>query len=59
MSNYLLRKKSKDILKQMNICNYSEKLTCSIIKVLRMRHKDLDISQANMIVKDILHEKIV
>lgn len=55
MASYLLKKESIEILNQMGVENYSEKLVCPILRVLQMRHKDLDITQAVIVIKDVLH----
>ncbi len=54
MASYLLRKESRQILEQMGIESYNEKLVCPVLKVLKMRHKDLDIHQAVGVIKDLI-----
>lgn len=56
MASYLLRKESREILDQMRMQTHNEKLACPILKVLQMRHRDLDIDQAVKIVKDMLDQ---
>lgn len=52
----MLRKESKQILEQMGVDHYDKQFVCPILKVLQMRHRDLDIDQAVKIVKDILDQ---
>lgn len=54
MASYLLRKESKEILEQMGMQSSSEKLICPVLRVLQMRHKDLDIDQAVKAIKDVI-----
>lgn len=56
MANYILRKESKEILKQMGISKKEETLLCPILKVLQMRHSDLDMHQAKRVVLEVLHD---
>ncbi len=56
MSNILLRKESIKILKQMSTAEHSSALLCPILKVLQMRHSDLDVSQATRVVRELLHD---
>jgi len=56
MANYILRRESKEILKQMGATEHSEKLLCPILKVLQMRHSDLDVHQATIVIKEVLHD---
>ena len=56
MASYLLRKESREILKQMHGENHREELLCPILKVLRMRHRDLDIKQAVEVIKDVIEQ---
>jgi len=54
MANYILEQESKSILKQMDRGIDREKLFCPILKVLQMRHSNLDINQAKRVVRGIL-----
>jgi predicted PP-loop superfamily ATPase len=51
MADNVLRQESKKILKQMGTLEYSNKFYCPIMKVLQMRHPDLDESQARRVIK--------
>lgn len=53
MADCVLTKESNEILKQFSI-EKDERLMCPILKVLQMRHHDLDIKQARRVVKNIL-----
>ncbi|MCK5855426.1 MAG: hypothetical protein KAG56_09405 [Sulfurovaceae bacterium] len=56
MANYLLRRESKAILKQMGYTENREKLLCPILKVLQMRYHDINIKEATKVIRDILHD---
>jgi len=56
MAGYLLRKESKQILEQFGVQHCNEKLVCPILKVLQMRHKDLDIHQAVDAIRELIDE---
>lgn len=56
MSNIVLRKKSREILRQMSKAEHTSALLCPILKVLQMRHSELDVTQATKIVREILHD---
>lgn len=56
MSNILIYKESKEILRQMSTAEHSSVLLCPILKVLQMRHSDLDVSQATKVVREMLHD---
>ena len=53
MADYILKRESNQILQQFST-QKDERLLCSILKVLQMRHSDLDIRQATKVVKRIL-----
>lgn len=53
MPDYLLNKESKEILKEFSV-ESNENLICPTLKVLQMRHKDLDVKQATRVIKSIL-----
>jgi hypothetical protein len=53
MADNVLRQELKKILKEMGTLEYSNKLYCSIMKVLQMRHSDFDQSQARRIIKEL------
>ncbi|MDY0403468.1 hypothetical protein [Sulfurovum sp.] len=54
MASYLLRKESKQILEQFGVQYCNEKLVCPILKVLQMRHRDLDIHQAIDVIRELI-----
>lgn len=54
MADYLLTKETNEILKELSV-EKDERLLCPILRVLQMRHSDLDIKQATRVIKDILH----
>ena len=56
MASYLLRKESKQILQQMGVAHYDEQFACPLLKILQMRHKDLDIHQAVDVIKDLIDQ---
>jgi len=53
MADYLLSRESKRVLKEFSV-EKSDNLLCPILKVLQMRHSDLDMKQATRVVKKIL-----
>lgn len=53
MADYMLLKESRQILREMSV-EKSEGLLCPIVRVLQMRHSDLDVKQATKVVKGIL-----
>ena len=57
MADYLIRKESNEILAQVPRELRNEKLLCSVIKVLQMRHQDIDQVQAARVVKKVLEAK--
>ena len=56
MADFAILKESKEILREFSITEKTDGLLCPILKVLQMRHKDLDTSQACRIIKEILHD---
>jgi hypothetical protein len=53
MADYLLSKESKEILREFSI-EKNENLLCPILKVLQMRHHNLDVKQATRVVRTVL-----
>ena len=53
MADYLITKESKAILRDLSM-QKSKNLLCPILRVLQMRHNDLDVQQATRIIKNIL-----
>ncbi|MDD2905513.1 MAG: hypothetical protein WBK95_11170 [Sulfurimonas sp.] len=51
MADYTLQNELKQILKQMGTLHYSQQFYCPLLKVLKMRHPDLDTHQANRLIK--------
>ena len=56
MADLTLLRESRGILKQMGITQKEEKLLCPILKILQMRHSNLDIGQAAVIVRRVLND---
>jgi predicted PP-loop superfamily ATPase len=56
MASYMLRKESKQILEQMGVDHYDKQFVCPVLKVLQMRHNDLDIDSAVKIIKELINE---
>ena len=56
MADYKLIKESKEILRQFSVTEKTDSLLCPILKVLQMRHKDLDTDQATRVIREILHD---
>ncbi len=56
MADLTLLKESREILKQMGMTHKEERLLCPILKVLQMRHANLDIGQATRAVRRVLHD---
>jgi len=53
MADYIIVKESNRILKEFSV-EKSDNLLCPILKVLQMRHNDLDMKQATRVVRDVL-----
>jgi hypothetical protein len=45
MADYMITKESKEILRDLSM-QKSDSLLCPILRVLQMRHNDLDVQQA-------------
>jgi hypothetical protein len=56
MADLILLRESRVILKQMDVVHKEGKLLCPILKILQMRHSDLDTEQATTIVKRVLND---
>ena len=55
MSDYVIAKESKEILREFSLPEKTDSLLCPILKVLQMRHKDLNTVQATKVIRDVLH----
>ncbi len=53
MADYMITKESKEILRDLSM-KKSNNLLCPILRVLQMRHSDLDIQQATRVIKTVL-----
>ncbi len=53
MADYIITKESKAILREFSI-KKSDNLLCPILKVLQMRHSNLDIPQATRVIRNVL-----
>ncbi len=56
MSNIILRKESLKIMRQMPKIECSSALLCPILRVLQMRHSNLDVIQATKVIREVLHD---
>lgn len=56
MADSTLFRESKEILKQMGATQNKDIYFCSILRVLQMRHSDLDMHQARRVIKRTLHD---
>ena len=56
MADLTLMQESRRILKQTGTAQKDSSLLCPIVKILQMRHADLDTDQATRIVKRVLDE---
>ena len=54
MADILLLKESREIIKQMGMVKKEQGLLCPILKVLQMRHSELDMDQATKVVRSVL-----
>lgn len=54
MKNYSIEQESKDIIRQFSRKNKGVELLCPILKVLEMRHSDLNKIEAREIVCKVL-----
>lgn len=57
MSDYTIVRESKEILKVFNTTKKSYDLLCPILKVLQMRHSDIDTLQATRVVRNVLDDE--
>ena len=55
MADYRIVKESKEILRQFSVTEKTDGLLCPFLKVLQMRHKDLDTTQAMRVIREVLH----
>ena len=55
MADLAIAKESKEILRQFSVTEKTDGLLCPILKVLQMRHKNLDTIQAIRVIREILH----
>lgn len=53
MADYIISKESKAILREFSV-KKSNNLLCPILRVLQMRHSDLNVSQATRVIKSVL-----
>lgn len=56
MSDYMIARESKEILRQFSVTEKRDSLLCPILKVLQMRHKDLDTNRAAKVIREVLHD---
>ena len=56
MADLTILRESRKILKQMGVAQKENALLCPVLKILQMRHADLDISQAEKIVREVLND---
>lgn len=54
MAEMLLLKETRSILKEMNVNENREGLFCPVMRVLKMRHSDLDKKQAKRVLQTVL-----
>jgi hypothetical protein len=57
MSDSLLSKESRKILRGFSM-EKSDSLLCPILRVLQMRHSDLDVKQATRIIRNVLDSEV-
>ena len=57
MSDILLSKKSRKILRAFSM-EKSDNLLCPILRVLQMRHSDLDVKQATRVIRNVLESEV-
>jgi len=55
MTDLAIAKESKRILKEFGTTQKGGSLLCPILRVLQMRHKNLDTNQAIRIIREVLH----
>jgi len=56
MADFTIEKESKEILRQFSVTEKTDGLVCPILKVLQMRHKDLNTAQATKIIREVLQD---
>lgn len=56
MGDFAIAKESKEILKQFSVTEKTDNLLCPILKVLQMRHNDLNKAQATRVIREVLHD---
>ena len=54
MADYQLARESNAILRELGVEQKSENLLCPIVRILQMRHRNLDVKQATKVVKSVL-----
>ena len=55
MSDILLLKETRNIINKIQVEKETEGIKCTLIRVLQMRHKDLDLQQARRVLELALH----
>ena len=56
MADIRLLQESRAIIREMGIQEKEESLLCPILRVLKMRHRNLDTAQATRMIKKALHD---
>ena len=56
MADIQLLQESRAIIREMGVHDKEESLLCPILKVLKMRHHNLNSTQATRMIKKALHE---
>ncbi len=56
MADLLLLKESRAIMREMNLTENRTGLFCSVMRVLKMRHTDLNIAQAKRVLQGVIEE---
>lgn len=56
MSDIRLLQESRVIIREMGVSKKEDFLLCPILRILEMRHHDLDTKQAMRVIKHVLHD---
>ena len=56
MADLLLLKESRAIMREMNLSENTTGLFCPVMRVLKMRHTDLNVAQAKRVLRGVIEK---
>jgi len=56
MADIRLLQESRAIIREMGVTQKENSLLCPILRVLQMRHRDLNMKQATRIIRELLND---